>query len=91
MTKRLLLPVLALCFTMLSAMAELPDKDTLNFQGTPRTYRMYIPEGLEKGAPLCLYIHGYNSQGRWVADLNAAADRHGYAICYHDGLPDSIG
>ncbi|MDE6543687.1 MAG: prolyl oligopeptidase family serine peptidase [Muribaculaceae bacterium] len=91
MTKRLLLPALALCFTLMSAFAELPEKDTITFQGTPRTYRMYIPEGLEKGAPLCLYIHGYSSQGRWVADLNAAADRHGYAICYPDGLPDSKG
>lgn len=91
MIKRIIIPFLTFCMTALAVAAQLPEKDIITFDGKQRTYRMYIPEGLEKGAPLCVYLHGYSSQGRWAADLNAAADHHGYAICYPDGLPDTKG
>lgn len=91
MIKRLIAAAIAVTCTIAAYSDEMPEKCRITFNDTTRTYRMYMPEDLDKGAPLCLYIHGYSSQGRWVADLNAAADRHGYAICYPDGLPDSQG
>lgn len=58
---------------------------------TVRTYAMYLPEGLEAGAPLVVYTHGYGSKTRWRIGLNAVADREGFAVCYPDGAPDSRG
>ena len=91
MTKRLFLHLAAFLCAVLTSMADTPQLCRLNFSDTVRTYRMYIPDGLNEGAPLCIYLHGYSSKTRWVKDLNDAADRHGYAICYPDGAPDSKG
>lgn len=58
---------------------------------TVRSYSMYVPEGLRPGAPLVVYAHGYGSKTRSRKDLNAAARRHGFAVCNPDGSPDSKG
>lgn len=63
----------------------------MNYGDTVRTYTMYIPEGLAKGAPLVVYAHGYGSKTRSRDDLNAAADRFGFAVCNVDGTPDAKG
>ena len=68
-----------------------PEKYNFDYKGTNRTYTMYIPDSLGDNAPLVVYVHGYGSKTRWLADLNASADRHGFAVCYPDGLPDSRG
>lgn len=88
--------ILGLFFSLLSAVTisaeELkPAKYELNYADTVRTYSMYIPEGLPAGSPLVVYTHGYGSKRRWLGDLNSAADRHGFAVCYPDGSPDSRG
>lgn len=70
---------------------ELPEKYTMAYGDTVRTYRMYLPDGIKEGAPLVVYTHGYGSKTRWRDDLNAVADSCGFAVCYPDGLPDSHG
>lgn len=79
------------CFIGLSAQKAPAEKQSFDYKGTQRTYAMYVPENLKDEAPLVVYVHGYGSKNRWLADLNAAADRHGFAVCYPDGLPDSRG
>lgn len=78
-------------FLSLSAQKIEQEKQSFNYKGTNRTYAMYKPENLSANAPLVVYVHGYGSKTRWLEDLNAAADRHGFAVCYPDGLPDSRG
>ena len=58
MTKRLIAAAIAVICAIAAYSDEMPEKCRINFNNTTRTYRMYMPEGLEKGAPLCLYIHG---------------------------------
>lgn len=67
--------------------------ETISFAygDTTRTYTMYLPDTLARNAPLIVYTHGYGSKTRWRADLNEAASRHGFAVCYPDGSPDSRG
>lgn len=67
------------------------QKYEMQYGDTVRTYTMHIPEGLKKGAPLVVYAHGYGSKTRERADLNAAADKFGFAVCNPDGSPDSRG
>lgn len=71
--------------------AQAPEKYTMSYGDTVRTYAMYIPEDIKPSAPLVVYTHGYGSKKRWVQDLNDAADAHGFAVCYPDGAPDTRG
>lgn len=73
-----------------AADAQLP-KYEMTYGDTVRTYTMYLPDNLPEGAPLVVHAHGYGSKTRSRADLNAAADRYGFAICNPDGAPDSRG
>ena len=68
-----------------------PEKYTIAYGDTIRTYSMYLPTSISNGAPLVVYTHGYGSKTRWRDDLNAIADRCGFAVCYPDGSPDSRG
>lgn len=64
----------------------------MKFRGAERTYGIYIPETAKPGAPLIVYTHGYGgSKSYSVSDLDQAAKRHGFAVCYPDGLPDTEG
>lgn len=67
------------------------QKFTMAYGDTVRTYTMFLPEGLPKGAPLVVHAHGYGSKTRSRADLNEAAAKYGYAVCNPDGAPDSRG
>ncbi len=67
------------------------EKYTMSYDNTVRSYSMYLPPSIVKGAPLVVYTHGYGSKTRWRPDLNAIADSCGFAVCYPDGLPDSRG
>lgn len=88
-----LFSVIFICVISLSALAQAAPqtKESFDYRGMPRTYAMFLPDTLEKGAPLVVYVHGYGSKTRWLADLNAVAAREGFAVCYPDGLPDSRG
>lgn len=73
------------------AQSEPVPKEKFNYHDTERTYAMYVPDSISEGRPLVVYVHGYGSKTRWLPDLNAVADRYGFAVCYPDGLPDSRG
>lgn len=90
--KRLIL-LMCIAFSAFSAVAQDTPAEKQSFEhgGKERTYNMYLPENMREKAPLVVYVHGYGSKKRWLPDLNAAADRHGFAVCYPDGLPDSRG
>lgn len=75
----------------LSMAAQQQPKYSFNYAGTVRTYGMYVPQSVAPGAPLVVYTHGWGSTTRWRPDLNAAADKYGFAVCYPDGMPDSRG
>ncbi len=65
---------------------------TMRSGGTERSYKLPLPQGLPQGAPLVVVLHGYganNAPGRF--GMNAAADRHGFAVCYPQGAKDGRG
>ncbi len=68
-----------------------PEKFTMPYADTTRTYTMYIPDNIRPDAPLVVYTHGYGSKTRWRKDLNTVADANGFAVCYPDGAPDTRG
>ena len=73
------------------SMASAQETYEMKYKGSVRTYCMYIPESLKAGAPLVVYAHGYGSNNLWREDLNEAAERHGFAVCYPKGSPDTKG
>ena len=83
--------VFAAAFTANADDSTLPEKYTMAYGDTVRTYRMYMPPSVRNGAPLVVYTHGYGSKTRWRNDLNAVADSCGFAVCYPDGTPDTHG
>ena len=85
-----LLCAVVLSLSMVAQKQDRP-KYSFNYADTVRTYGMYIPQNVASGAPLVVYTHGYGSKTRWRPDLNAAADKYGFAVCYPDGMPDSRG
>lgn len=85
-----LLLAVVLSLPMAAQKQDMP-KYSFNYADTVRTYGMYLPQNLAPGAPLVVYIHGYGSKTRSRADLNAAAEKYGFAVCCPDGMPDSRG
>jgi len=58
--------------------------------GRERSYLLYVPRGLAKGAPLVVMMHGSGENGaRARIDTGYAfdrlADEHGFAVVYPDG------
>ncbi len=84
----LLITATALCALGLNAATV---KESFRYNDTTRTYSIYIPDNATGKLPIIIYTHGYGSKTRERADLNAAAERHGYAVCYPDGTPDTKG
>lgn len=66
-------------------------ENSFNYADTIRTYRMLMPDSLMQCRPLIVCAHGYGSRTRNYADLNEAAEKYGFALCYPDGAPDSRG
>ena len=58
-------------------------------QGIRREYRLYLPEGMKKNAPLIFVLHGYGGNNNLDnIGFNELADKHGIAICYPLGSKD---
>ena len=65
--------------------------DSVKVDGHMRQLAMYLPDGLQDGAPLVFILHGYGA-GIWRENpMLAAADRHGFAVCLPQGLKDPQG
>ena len=92
----LLLVALAFSFSTL-AQDKTPietrcSHETMKHRGVEREYYLYQPSGLDKGAPLVICLHGYTgSAAGGKGALMDVADRHGFAVCYPQGLRDPKG
>lgn len=87
-----LIITLAVAVGMMAAEPQDPQRYTMAWGNGVRTYTMFIPEGATPGTPLIVYTHGYSKPPhRQRPDLNEAAARHGFAVCYPDGAPDTRG
>ena len=65
---------------------------THTVDGIERSYIMHLPEGLPPDAPLVFVLHGYTGRANPAEyDMDAVADRHGFAVCYPQGIKDTRG
>jgi polyhydroxybutyrate depolymerase len=65
-------------------------KGTVEVGGLKRTYLTYVPQGLTKGAPLVVVMHGSGQNSAQMRratgyGFERAADEHGFAVVYPDG------
>lgn len=63
------------------------------FDGVERSYRLVVPEGVERGAPLVFVLHGYGATIDLLEDkgFSEAARKYGFAVCYPQGSKDERG
>lgn len=60
--------------------------------GMERSYWFYMPEGLQKGAPLVLCLHGYGGNAEDCRpELIEVAKEEGFAVCYPQAMKDPVG
>jgi polyhydroxybutyrate depolymerase len=62
----------------------------LEVDGVKRSYRVYMPKGLAKGAPLVMVLHGSGQHGAQIRletgyGFDRLADQHRFAIVYPSG------
>jgi len=62
-------------------------KGSMIVGGLTRTYRIYVPRGLAKGAPLVVVMHGAGENGAQMRietgyGFDRLADEHGFAVVY---------
>lgn len=65
-------------------------RGSLEVGGRQRTYLLYVPQGLPKGAPLVLAMHGSGLDAAQMRvdtgyGFDRLADEHGFAVVYPDG------
>ncbi|MBR5281718.1 MAG: esterase [Alistipes sp.] len=83
--------------TQLSARAQSLAKPqyknlTIQNQGLEREFKLYLPAGIEKNAPLIFVLHGYGGNNNFDhLGFNELADKHGIVICYPLGSKDKRG
>jgi polyhydroxybutyrate depolymerase len=62
-------------------------KDSIVVNGLTRIYRIYVPRGLARGAPLVVVMHGSGQNGVQMRletgyGFDRLADAHGFAVAY---------
>lgn len=65
-------------------------KATLQLNGETYTYRLYLPKGFTKGAPLVMVLHGSGQNGAQIRTetgygFERLADQHGFGVVYPSG------
>lgn len=67
--------------------------ETIENQGLTRTYHIYLPTTLKRGAPLVFVLHGYKGDASILKPKRflELAEEYGYAICYPQGSKDGRG
>jgi polyhydroxybutyrate depolymerase len=65
-------------------------KESITIGGLTRTYLLYVPRGLVKGAPLIVAMHGSGENGAQMRvetgfGFDRLADKHGFAVVYPNG------
>ena len=91
MSKKILKVLMALCLCVLPCRAGTFVSDSLKVDGHMRHWVMYLPDGLQAGAPLVVVLHGYGAGIRRENIMIGTADRHGFAVCIPQGLKDPQG
>ena len=87
--------LLSLIFILLPTtmlMARSYQTHTIMHDSVERTYKLYLPDNIQPDAPLIFVLHGYG--GTFDLDfvgMNEAAERHGFAVCYPQGVRDGRG
>jgi polyhydroxybutyrate depolymerase len=79
----------AMCLTWGAASASAGQPGRLDFGGIGRTYSLHVPPGLEHPAGLVVMLHGAGATGsswEWETNYDAAANPHGFAVVYPDGI-----
>lgn len=71
--------------------ADASVEKTLSFKGSPRSYRLFVPAGVDrsKPLPLILALHGGWGTARnqeEITGLNAPAAAAGFVVAYPEGL-----
>lgn len=90
--KKLILIALTLLFYMTSLSASVLKKYEMNHDGIQREYCMYMPEGIQKNAPLVFIFHGYGGCPDYVSHyLMDQADKYKFALCLPQGTKDPQG
>lgn len=72
-----------------SASAGVDTSGVLPFGGLDRTYQLHVPAAADHPAGLVINLHGAGMTGRAqesATNYDAAADRHGFAVVYPDGI-----
>jgi polyhydroxybutyrate depolymerase len=64
-------------------------KGSIEEDGLKRTYRVYVPRGLPKQAPLVMVMHGSGENGAQIRvetgyGFDRLSDEHGFAVVYPD-------
>lgn len=100
------LDTFAACFSLLlSSLGVVAMEPPVEFQsftcpaedGEPqceRKYLLYLPETLKANAPLLFVLHGYRGDARdYMGEMgmNVQANKHGFAVCYPQGIADVEG
>jgi polyhydroxybutyrate depolymerase len=67
------------------------SKGSIEAGGLTRTYRLYLPKDLPKGAPLVVVLHGASENGGAIRvetgyAFERLADKQGFAVVYPDGF-----
>jgi polyhydroxybutyrate depolymerase len=62
-------------------------RGSIEVSGLRRTYRTYVPRGLQRGAPLVVVMHGAGENGAQMRietgyGFERLADEHGFAVVY---------
>ena len=89
MKKTVLIALLALSF--FTAFGQKRESGSLKVDGKERTWNMFLPSTLQPGAPLVVVLHGYGGSADPRPTYEFAAERHGFAVCYPQGLADKTG
>ncbi|MFN0182961.1 MAG: alpha/beta hydrolase family esterase [Aquabacterium sp.] len=68
-------------------LSGMSSKGALQFAGVLRNYRVYVPKGLPRGAPLVLVMHGSGESPQRIRigtgyAFERLADQHGFAVVY---------
>ena len=77
-----------------AASAAKAESYKITVDGVQRTYLLYIPMHLSKGAPLVFVIHGFTDNARNIMHytrMNDVANANGFAVCYPQGSRDDEG
>lgn len=86
--------LLTCCLSFMSVVslhAQQIIEDSAKVDGKMRRYKMFLPEGLPKDAPLVFVLHGYGNEGQSKTWMNNAAMKYGFALCIPQGFKDLKG